>query len=243
MKFVLHYKDEAVYEIEAASQELAIEKADEFWANRTPDIRVEQVEKFSSRLNRLQAYKENASTLQKAADTEKQNKIAILTAQIRLLKPRIDDLIATGTACLENDIPLQGNAYGGHEGYDTHQFITNGWSHLLGFVQNRDPQTRKMLPFTKLGIWGGGACNYNLETDGVTLNVSGDAIYILKRFVDEFDAFENAFYSYVDKVLEKQQKSVDKLISNAEKRVQANQVDSMVTCRSAGKKQEHEEVL
>lgn len=118
--------------------------------------------------------------------------------QIRALKPRIDELLKVGNACLEYGIPLTGQAWGGHEGYDTHQFITNGWSHVLGFVKTFDPSTRKQLPFTKLGIEGGGACNYHLETDGVTIFVAKDEAYVLKRFVEEFDKFETEFYKYVD---------------------------------------------
>ena len=121
--------------------------------------------------------------------------------RIKALRPRIDELLEVGNACLEHDIPLTGEAWGGHQGYDTHQFITNGWSHLLGFVQNRDMDTRKLLPFNKLGIWGGGCCDYNLETDGIIVNALGsDTLYVLKRFVNEFDEFENEFYKYVDKV-------------------------------------------
>jgi len=120
---------------------------------------------------------------------------------IKSFKPRIDELLAVGNACLEHGIPLEGKAWGGHEGYDTNQFITNGWSHLLGFVVNYNQTTRKRMPFTKLGIMGGGACNFDLKTDGVTVDVSGkDVLYVLKRFVNGFGVFEEEFYKYVDKV-------------------------------------------
>ena len=121
-------------------------------------------------------------------------------AKIRSFKPRIDELLAVGNACLEYGIPLEGKEWGGHEGYDTNQFITNGWSHLLGFIANYDQTKRKKMPFTKIGIMGGGACHYDLKTDGVTIDVSGEVLYILKRFVEGFDLFEEEFYKYVDKV-------------------------------------------
>lgn len=120
--------------------------------------------------------------------------------KIRSFKQRIDELLSVGNACLEYGVPLEGKAWGGHEGYDTNQFITNGWSHLLGFVKVYDRNTRKTLPFDKLGIEGGGACNFNLKTDGVTIDVSGDVLYVLKKFVENFDEFETEFYKYVDKV-------------------------------------------
>lgn len=121
--------------------------------------------------------------------------------KIRSFKPRIDELLAVGNACLEHNIPLEGRGFGCHEGYDTHQFITNGWSHLLGFVKVYDRNARKILPFTKLGIEGGGACYFDLKTDGVTVEVSGkETLYVLKKFVENFDDFETEFYKYVDKV-------------------------------------------
>ena len=139
---------------------------------------MEQVAKETAKLRRIEGYKEN----------------------IKSLKPRIDELLAVGNACLKHNIPIEGKAWGGHEGYDTHQFISNGWSHVSGFIREYSPNTRQVLPLTKVGKIGGGACNYNLTTDGVTINVSGDIEYVLKKFLDDFDTFETEFYKYVDKV-------------------------------------------
>ena len=115
-------------------------------------------------------------------------------AKIRKLKPRIDELLEVGNACLEHKIPLTGGSWGGHEGYDTHQFFSNSWSHLVGFIGNKNE------PITQVGKIGGGACGWNLTTDGVTINVSGDIERVLKYFLDDFDKFETEFYAYVDKV-------------------------------------------
>lgn len=113
---------------------------------------------------------------------------------IKLLKPRIDELIEVGNACLEHGIKLTGKDWGGHEGYDTHQFFTNSWSHLLGFVYDKNE-------INCLGIFGGGFCDYHLKTDGDFIEVEGRSVlYVLKRFVNEFDEFETEFYKYVDKV-------------------------------------------
>lgn len=221
-KYVLHYKDEAVYEIEADSEKEAIAMGDQYWAERVVPVEVEEVKNTSrSRLDKINAYKGNEEFLKATAEQKVQDEASALVAQIRALKPRIDELLEVGNACLANGIPMEGKAFGGHEGYDTHQFITNGWSHLLGFVSDRELNTRKQLPFTKLGIHGGGACYYNLETDGVTVDVSGkEANYVLSRFVKEFEKFENEFFKYVDKVIEKQQGQVDKIIADAQGRVQ-----------------------
>ena len=152
--------------------------------------RIDNIAKFAQK-------KEN-ERITKEMETMK--KIEEYKKTIKSFKPRIDELIMVGNACFEHGIALEGRAFGCREGYDTNQFITNSWSHLLGFVQTYDQKTRKKMPFAKLGIMGGGACNFNLETDGEAINVSGDVIYVLKKFVDNFDMFETEFYAYVDRV-------------------------------------------
>lgn len=113
--------------------------------------------------------------------------------KIRELKPRIDELLEVCNACLEHKIPLTGQSFGCHEGYDTHQFFSNSWSHLVGFIGNKNR-------ITHVGKIGGGACDWNLTTDGVEINVSGQVERVLKYFLDDFDKFETEFYAYVDKV-------------------------------------------
>lgn len=139
---------------------------------------IEQTEKEMAKLSRIEEYKE----------------------RIRVLKPRIDELLEVGNACMTHGISLEGKAWGGHEGYDTHQFISNSWSHLCGFVQEYNQAARKSLPLTKVGVIGGGACHYHLDTNGAEINVSGDIEFVLKKFLDNFDTFETEFYNYVDKV-------------------------------------------
>ena len=120
--------------------------------------------------------------------------------EIKGLKARIDELVEVANACVNNGIPIEGRAWGGRESYETHHFVSNSWSHLCGFIREYDKGTRQNLPITKVGIIGGGACNFNLKTDGVIVDVSGDEAYVLKRFLESFDTFETEFYKYVDKV-------------------------------------------
>lgn len=180
----------------------------------------------NNRLDALRAYKDNEATIKRAAEEQTQNKINSLISQIQTLKPRIDELIATGNACLQSNIPLTGQAFGLREGYDTNQFFTNSWSHLVGFVGNPH---RQSCHIEFLGINAGGACgSYDFRTDGehvfsVHENNPGDivapSIGDMKRFLNRFEEFESAFYAYVDQVIEKQQASVDKLIASAQKKV------------------------
>lgn len=147
--------------------------------------RVDNIKKFAN--------KRDIEQTQKKVDSL--NRIEEYKAHIKTLKPRIDELLKVGNACLEYGIELNGRSWGGHEGYDTHQFFSNSWSHLVGFINDG-----KDKPITKVGKRGGGACNWELETNGIDIKVSGNIEQVLKYFIDEFDEFETEFYKYVDKV-------------------------------------------
>lgn len=147
--------------------------------------RIDNIAKFAQKREEETILKENLSL----------SRIETYKEKIKELKPRIDELLEVGNACLEHKIPLTGSGYGCREGYDTHQFISNGWSHLVGFINDGNNKS-----FTKVGKIGGGACNWNLTTDGITINVDGEVERVLKLFLDGFDTFETEFYAYVDKV-------------------------------------------
>lgn len=154
------------------------------------------------RLNNIDSFAEKKEA-EKMTKTENESlEIKRLVDEIKELQPRINDLLIVGNACLFNKIPLKGTGFGCQQGYDTHQFITNGWSHLLGFVDKSIAPQK--LPFMYLGIQGGGFYTYDLETDGYIVYVSGrdrrDKIHVLNRFIKEFDEFEKEFYAYVDRV-------------------------------------------
>jgi hypothetical protein len=152
--------------------------------------RIENIKAFALRKEEENVAKENAAL----------QRINNYKLQIIALKPRIDELIAVGNACLNNGIKIFHDSP--TQSYENGYFCTNGWSHLLGFVRNYEDC--KLKSITKLGIWGGGCCYFNLETDGITVDVSGiETEYVLKRFVNEFDEFESEFYKYVDNVTKK----------------------------------------
>lgn len=191
-------------------------------------------EKRSNRLDALRKYQDNEATLKNAAMEEKRNKTNALISEIQALKPRIDELIATGNACVQNNIPMTGHAFGMREGYDTNQFFTNSWSHLVGFVGNPD---RRPCHIEYLGINAGGACgSYDFRTDGERVfsvhekkptDVIAPSIEDMKHFLKRFDEFESSFYAYVDKVIQKQQNSVDKLIASAQEKASKQNTSKM----------------
>ena len=152
-----------------------------------------------SRIDNIERYAQKKEEEKILAQNASLKRIEEYKQMIRELKPRIDKLLEVGNACLKYNISLTGSAFGGHEGYDTHQFISNSWSHLVGFITEYDSEKRESK-CTKVGKIGGGACNYNLKTDGETIDVSGNVELVLKEFINKFDKFETEFYKYVDKV-------------------------------------------
>ena len=151
--------------------------------------RVEAIERYAQRKEKEETKKKNATM----------DKVEAYKAQVRALQPRIAELIEVGNACLKHGIPLEYDGLGREESYENHQFISNGFSHLVGFIgEGKTALGRK--PFKMVGKVGGGACDYNLATDGVTMEVSGRVEDVLKMFLDGFDKFETEFYKYVDSV-------------------------------------------
>ncbi len=189
-----------------------------------------------NRLVKINGYKRNSELLKATAEQKVQDEADSLVEQIQALKPRIDELIATGNACLENGIELDAYHNKGwfnrsDDSYERGTFVTNSISHKVGFVKTWGQYDKKAHSFTELGINNGGACgHYNFRTDGeriyfvneddkTDIKDASHRIKDLKEFLDEFNKFESAFYSYVDKVIEKQQKSVDAIIAEAKGRV------------------------
>lgn len=147
---------------------------------------------MNQRVVAIQSIAEQKEKAKAQAELEKEERICGYMQQILALKLRIDELIEVGNACKANAVPLERTGSHVSECYAEHHFITNGWSHLLGFVDGGK------YPFKKIGIQGGGACNYYLATDGVNVEVAGEKETVLRRFVNEFPVFEKLFYEYVD---------------------------------------------
>ena len=159
-----------------------------------------------SRIDNIKAYAQEKVLKEQRAEEERQMKCKELTEKIKALKPRIKELVEVGNACLMNGIAIIGQGWGGHEGYDTHQFVTNSWSHLVGFVQGGKSAIFEM------GINAGGACGeWDFRTDGnrvydvheKTKAHREASLEHMQKFVNKFDEFEESFYGYVDGITSK----------------------------------------
>ena len=118
--------------------------------------------------------------------------------KIKALKDRIKDLLEVAWYAIDNGIRLDGGGHfsGGHEGYDTGLFFSNGWSHIVG-IKNRQ----------FLGITKGGACgNVDFYTDGIQIfgydtiaKTSVDPLLNdMKYFLSRFDELETSLYKYIE---------------------------------------------
>lgn len=126
--------------------------------------------------------------------------------KIRDLRPRIVNAIKVGNYALSNGIDLMKSGFGGHEGYDTGLFFSNGWSHVVGFLNCGTydaPHTNEM------GIIKGGACGcIDFHTDGNDIYGYDTSrkmcveplLSDMKTFVNRFNDFENAFFEYIKKI-------------------------------------------
>lgn len=153
----------------------------------------------SERLKSLENYAtEKEMEKKRKIERERQEEIAMIK-NIKSLKPRIDDLLIVANSCLSKGIRIENIEWGSMNYKDGH-FGADATTHHLGFSIHRG----KAIHY--LEIRGGGYDNYNLKTDGYIVDVQGEKLYVLKRFLNEFDKFESEFYAYVDKFIDSHSK-------------------------------------
>lgn len=160
-------------------------------------------------MDRIQAIKEyKVRTEQKEKEkVETENaKREKLASKIRSLGDRIEKLIDTANACLENGIEINATLNNGHclgdDKWERGTFCTNCWSHRIGFVWAY--KDHKFI-IEEMGIDGGGANGeHYLRVDENSVRdrlPKLPQIYQMQRFIDTFDDFEEAFYDYIDKIV------------------------------------------
>lgn len=163
-----------------------------------------------SRIDNIKAYAQERVQTEKAREEERQFKCEELTEKIRVLKPRIKELIEVGNACLVNGIEIDKYGkrfYSDYDSYEKGTFVTNGISHRLGFVIQRGQA------IFEIGFNAGGACGqWDFRTDGnkvydvheKTKEHREASLEHMQTFINKFDEFEMAFYRYVDGITSKQ---------------------------------------
>ena len=148
----------------------------------------------SERLKNLENYATEKEMEEKRKnEKERQEEIAMIN-NIKSLKPRIDDLLLVANSCLSHGIRIENIEWGSMNYKDGH-FGADATTHHLGFSIHKGKAIRY------LEIRGGGYDHYNLKTDGDIVDVQGEKLYVLKKFLNKFDEFEKEFYVYVDKFI------------------------------------------
>ena len=158
------------------------------------------------RIEAMKAYKVRQEQKAKGEADAVESKRAELALGIRGLKDRIQKLIETANACIENGIPIEAqHRYYGYDTWENGEFFTNAVSHKVGFVKKRI--LGKVLNEVEyMGIDGGGANGeHYLRTNGdcvICAVGNPPEIYQMNKFLEDFESFETAFYAYIDKIVE-----------------------------------------
>ena len=158
---------------------------------------------FEERIRKIETYKERMDAEKAKAEEEEARERERLIEEVRSLRPRIEALIATANCCVANGIEI--NRYGqSHEihldSWKLGTFVSNNKSHRVGFYGGNPP-------ISAMGIVGTGGMDF--FTDGIRAvgidchcDTCKPLMEHLRGFVDNFPAFETAFYEYVDKIVE-----------------------------------------
>lgn len=158
-------------------------------------------------IERLKKIEQFATARENKANEElrlRNEKIAKLKLKIVSMQKEIKEIIEIGNACMTNGISLYPSITE-HGGYEKNNFRADGVSHILGFKLPRAGEK-----ITKIGFSGGGACCYEyfyvsaegkIEFEPRSRDFIGSELYITEKFVEKFDDFKTAFYSYVDKII------------------------------------------
>ena len=161
---------------------------------------------MSERLNRSITILEKTAKgieAKKISEEKKKNQEKIdLMQKIRDLEPRITDLIEAGQKCQELGIDFPVKNEMPQYGYDS-RFEADGVNHDLGFIT-------KEFKIQYLCIKNGGFDGpWDFYTDGkesfpvsnkeYLKGATGDPqICDMKKFLNQFDSFESAFYQWID---------------------------------------------
>lgn len=151
-----------------------------------------------NRIDNIIKYGQKIKTDAITAEAKKNAEIEALYSRVKGLSPRITQLMQTAQACLNNNICIDTYGRTGFATYNTYEkgtFVANNTNNRIGFIVVCEE-------IFDIGMYGG------LKTDGCTILSHGkiDAENKvdkrdLEEFLENFDAFEAAFYSYVDKII------------------------------------------
>lgn len=159
------------------------------------------------------AEKDKEAALEK--EKKLQEEIAIAIENAKALGDRINALIIVANECIDKEIKFPSayevRDYGyNSEGYG-YNFFADGIHHHVGFMYcQRGWYKTGESPYNKItyvGIVNGGACgnwDFCVNKDEIisrrqgTGEVALPSLYDMKKFLEEFECFETAFYKWID---------------------------------------------
>ena len=139
----------------------------------------------SDRLNKIATVAENVN----AKEVEAQNKKQALIDHIATYANRIKAIIEVGSKLVENKMPLGKNDC----------FESSGISHRFGFMVDGN----RLFSPDRWNIIGIGSEGGGWAGSDLTVNANGEVVsyssrYNCESWTEDFEAFEEAFYNYVD---------------------------------------------
>jgi len=150
--------------------------------------------------NKILAKRAKLNAEKKEQENAEIAQISEAVAKIKKLAPKMKKLMKIATTMQENGFQL-GTIMGNDP---CPAFITNWWSHRIGFYPAEHPtdiRGSNFYPLKGFGIMNGGACgsvdlvidqNGNIKSPGQT--------HDLIIFANHFDDFMESFLAYVEKV-------------------------------------------
>lgn len=145
--------------------------------------------KTTDRLNKIASVAENTENAEIAKEIAKQNEKQALIDHIATYAERIKAIIEVGSKLVENKMPLGE--------YD--RFQSSGISHRFGFmVDGHRLFTPDRWKIIGIGSEGGGWAGSDLTVNENGEVVSYSSRYNCESWTEDFEAFEEEFYNYVD---------------------------------------------
>lgn len=161
-------------------------------------------------INKIDEYVNREKLAAQRAEEAAERERSELEAKARSYASRVSDMIdVMNHIRLYTDLNLHSDS---KKGYDGGYFDTDSYYHRLGFIVSN--LYTKHTPITKIGIYAGGAWGtwnfiYEILEDGTALiyeqhestrATKPASTEQLRRFLDKFDEFEQAFDAYLEKI-------------------------------------------
>lgn len=170
----------------------------------------------NERIKKMQSFRKRKFEEKIEAERRSQTEREEMLKKIKDLSPVIQEMIDVANECFNCNIPLMKNSGFSFRCYENKYFMANPVSHRVGFMWDAEAKDGKYV--YEVAILGdSGYLTDSVYSSNVDLFVSPKRLlcfdnydkacvsppnWLLKKFINDFDKFKNAFYKYVDEFIE-----------------------------------------